>query len=502
MTKIEVLQIAEMARADALTIASGIAGMTLMEAAGRAIAAATALMLRVDARVLVMCGPGNNGGDGFVAARFLEEAGISVHVALLRERAQLRGDAATAAERWAGPIAHLDEASVNQFGLQETDLVIDAVFGAGLDRQLSGELESAFEVVRASGAQVLAADVPSGINGDTGRALGRPLRAASTVTFFRPKPGHLLLPGREFCGRLIVADIGIPDRVLEEISPRTFANRPALWLGQLPRLSAQDHKYARGHAVVVSGPPHSTGAARLGARAALRIGAGLVSVASPLASVTVNAAQLTAIMVRPFDETDGLSHLLSDARLNAYLIGPGAGVGEATRRHVTQLLTSSAAVVLDADALTSFSGQPRSDQLFGSIAARQGPVVLTPHGGEFARLFGGLPDQLSKLESARHAARQSGAVVIMKGADTVIACPQGRAAINDNAPPALATAGSGDVLAGFVTGLLAQGMEPFEAACASVWLHGACATSFGPGLIAEDLPETLPAIVATLIPAR
>ncbi len=492
------LTISEMAQADARAIASGIAGTTLMEAAGRAVAAEAARMVPASARVLVMCGPGNNGGDGFVTARILAEAGYAVQIAMLRERARLTGDAAVMAAKWSGGVELLDETSVRRFDLQKSDLVIDAIFGAGLDRQMSGELGNVFEIVQQSGACVLAVDVPSGIDGDSGALLGNPLRASSTVTFFRAKPGHLLLPARNYCGRLIVADIGIPARVLDDIRPRAFANYPRLWSAEFPRASVDGHKYGRGHAVVVSGPPHATGAARLGARAALRIGAGLVSVAASQDAVMVNAAQLTAIMVRSFEAANGLAQLLSDPRLNAFLIGPGAGVGDATRRHVDQLLASQASIVMDADALTSFADPSHRDQLFASIKARQQAVVLTPHAGEFERLFGQSTDQRSKLEKARSAASICGAVVILKGADTVVAAPDGRAAINDNAPPALATAGSGDVLAGFVTGLLAQGMKPFEAACASVWMHGACASEFGSGLIAEDLPESLPAVLNKL----
>ncbi len=492
------LTTSEMAKADALAIASGVTGAALMEAAGRAVATEAAGTVSANARIYVMCGPGNNGGDGFVAARFLAEAGYRVEIALLRQRQYLRGDAALVAAKWNGAITKLDETAVCHFDLQKSDLVIDAVFGAGLDRHLSAELEGVFDIVRRSGVRVLAVDVPSGINGNTGAPLGKPLQAASTVTFFRAKPGHLLLPGRSYCGRLVVADIGIPCRVLDDICPPAFANRPELWMGELPPASQAGHKYERGHAVVVSGPLHATGAARLGARGALRIGAGLVSVAASPASVLANAAHLTAIMVRPFDDAGGLAPLLSDTRLNAYLIGPGAGVGDATRRHVDQLMASPAAIVMDADALTSFAEPSQRDQLFTAIKGRCAAVVLTPHEGEFERLFGRLPEHTSKLQKARYAASLSGAMIILKGADTVITSPDGRAAINDNAPPALATAGSGDVLAGFVTGLLAQGMKPFEAACASVWMHGACAVEFGPGLIAEDLPELLPRVLAKL----
>jgi NAD(P)H-hydrate epimerase len=331
------------------------------------------------------------------------------------------------------------------------------------------------------------------------------------------KPGHLLLPGRRLCGTVRVADIGIPDSVLGEIAPRTWANYPALWLAHYPRLHLESHKYTRGHAIVVSGPAESTGAARMGARAALRVGAGLVTLVGSASAAAINATHATAVMVRAVSSDTGLAEALADERRNAVLIGPGAGVGAATAGTVLSVLASAAGAVLDADALTSFalSGaeapvkaaglgfvvraepDPTAQALFDTIKGRKGAVVLTPHEGEFRRLFGDLPG--SKLHRARQAAAMSGAVVVLKGPDTVIAAPDGRAAINDNAPPWLATAGSGDVLAGLVTGLLAQRMPAFEAACAAVWLHGECASTFGVGLIAEDLPEALPQVLRKLM---
>jgi NAD(P)H-hydrate epimerase len=332
------------------------------------------------------------------------------------------------------------------------------------------------------------------------------------------KPGHVLLPGRALCGEVQLIEIGIPARVLEAVAPVTFTNRPVLWAALLPRPGIDTHKYQRGHAVVVSGPPESTGAARLGARGALRIGAGLVTLVGTGAATAINATHSTAVMVRALATDAALSEFLADERRNAVLIGPGAGVGPVTAASVLTVLASKAAAVLDADALTSFvpvegeapvkaaglgfvvrsaEPEPAQEALFSSIKARHAPVVVTPHEGEFKRLFGELAG--SKLERARAGAVMSGAVVVLKGPDTVIAAPDGRAAINDNAPAWLATAGSGDVLAGFVTGLLAQGMPAFEAACAAVWLHGECGSAFGPGLIAEDLSEVLPRVLTRLL---
>lgn len=488
---LELLTPEEMGRADSLTIAGGTPGTALMERAGAAVAAEVVRRAPDAERVAVLCGPGNNGGDGFVAARHLRNRGYSVRVALLGSRERLRGDAAVMAELWGDAVEELD-VSV----LDGADVVVDGLFGAGLARPLEGVAAQTVAALNARGLPTVAIDIPSGIDGATGAALGEAVRAVATVTFCRRKPGHLLLPGRLFCGETTVADIGIDEAAIAAVAPRTFANAPGLWRQQMRWPQPGGHKYDRGHAVVVSGPAHATGAARMGARGALRIGAGLVTVASPDEAVAVNAAQLTAIMVRPFDGRQGVADLLADRRKNAVLAGPGMGVGEETCALVEAILDSPAAVVLDADALTSFAGQEQ--RLFAAIGRRAAAVVMTPHEGEFARLFGAACGQGSKLDRARRAAAMSGAVVVLKGADTVIARPDATAAINDNAPDWLATAGAGDVLGGFIVGLLAQGMEAFLAACAAVWMHGAAANAFGPGLIAEDLPEALPSVLKAL----
>jgi len=479
----ELLTNAEMSRADAFAVAHGVPSLTLMENAGRAAADAIAVRFKPCA-VTVLCGPGNNGGDGFVVARLLDEFGFIVRVA---HDAEPKGDAAAMSDQWKGTRVALEPEA-----LDGAKLVVDGLFGAGLSRPLEG---AAAQVVEAlNDLPVVAIDIPSGISGDTGQPLGGVyVKAALTVTFFRKKPGHLLLPGRALCGETVVADIGIP---AEAANTQLRENAPALWNFPWPQL--EGHKYSRGHCVVVSGPAHATGAARLAARAALRVGAGLVSVASPPDAVAVNAANLTAIMIKVFDGAARLGALLSDKRLNAVALGPGLGVGKDTRELVTTVLKSGAGVVLDADAITSFQDEPQT--LFSLLDDR---CVLTPHEGEFERLFPGLLDRsASKLEAARAAAAQALAVVVLKGADTVIAAPSGKAVINANAPPFLATAGAGDVLAGLIAGLLAQGMPAFDAACAGTWLHGEAARLFGPGLIAEDLPEMLPRVLAALAAER
>lgn len=495
---IELLTTAEMAEADRLTIAGGIPGIMLMEKAGEAVADAVCAILQ-GRRVVVVAGPGNNGGDGFVAARLLSERGHDVRLLLVADRAKLKGDAAPAAGRWKG---RTEAASPDGLG-EDRCVLVDALFGAGLDRPVEGLPRAMIEAMNASGAPIVAVDLPSGINGTSGMVMGVAVKAAHTVTFFRRKPAHLLLPGRLYCGAIQVADIGIPDRVLTNIQPATFSNGPALWGDAFPLPKPEGHKYGRGHAVVVSGGLSFTGAARLAARGALRAGAGLATIASPREALSVNATASLAVMVRPVDGAEELAAFLADKRHNAVVLGPGGGVGPAMRTQVLAALASEAAVVLDADALTSFADGPA--ELFGAIAKRADhSTIVTPHEGEFGRIFNEIKEDskvIAKLEKTRAAARLSGAVVLFKGGDTVVAAPDGRASIADNAPPYLATAGAGDVLSGMIAGLLAQHMPAFEAASAAVWLHGEAATEFGPGLIAEDLTETLPAVYRRLFPA-
>jgi hydroxyethylthiazole kinase-like uncharacterized protein yjeF len=490
----EVLTTSEMEHADRLAISGGTPGFALMLRAGQAVAEA-ALHLVEQGPILVVAGRGKNGGDGFVAASELAARGRSVAVMQLGDSDTLQGDTALAAKGWKGPVLPCHAAAVGR-----PELIIDALFGAGLNRPVKGDPYDVIEAVNASCVPVLSVDLPSGINGNTGEVMGAAVRAAETVTFFRRKPGHLLLPGRLHCGRVHLADIGIEAGVLDEIRPRTFENMPKLWHGAFPVPKIDGHKYARGHAVVVSGDLATTGAARLAARGALRAGAGLVTVASPRGALAVNASALTAVMVRAVDPVDEFAALLADKRLNACVIGPGSGTGERTREFVGVALSASKGVVLDADALTSFAVAP--DNLFEAIKSfPDSRVVLTPHEGEFPRLFSDMSNKhplRSKLERVRAAAERSGAVVLVKGPDTVVAAPDGRAAISANAPPWLATAGAGDVLAGIIAGFLAQGVAAFEAACMATWMHGAAGREAGPGLIAEDLPEVLPAVFRQL----
>lgn len=486
----ELLTTAEMTRADQLTIAAGTPGLELMERAGAAVAEAAAAMVGPGATIAILCGPGNNGGDGLVAARLLRDRGYTVRAGLLVPMEALRGDAAAVAHRFAGEIWPLSD----RF-LDGADLAVDALFGAGLTRPLEGKALRMVRLLEDARVPVLSVDVPSGIDGTSGAVLGAAVTAQRTITFFRMKPGHLLMPGRVHCGLVSVADIGIPAETLATIKPMAGRNHPEIWRGSLPRLKIDGHKFERGHVVAVSGPPWQTGAIRLAARAALRIGAGLVTVASPPAAAPAHAAQLNAVMLSVFEGAKGLAALLADRRKNVVIIGPGASIGPATRELVQVALAAGAGAIIDADAMTSFQDDPSA--LFAAIGrARPAPVILTPHEGELARLWPGLAG--SKLDRARAAAAACGAVVVLKGADTVIAAPDGRAAINDNAPPSLATAGSGDVLAGLAAGLLAQGMDAYSAASAAVWMHGRAAQLFGPGLIAEDLSGLIPKVLTEL----
>lgn len=487
---VELLTTPEMAEAERIAMAGGVASFDLMQAAGAAVAEA-ANNLSDEGRVVVVAGPGNNGGDGFIAARVLAEMGREVTMALLGEKSALTGDAARAAQGFRGAVVPFEARM-----LESAELIVDAIFGAGLNREVSGEAAEAIAAINASGVPVVAVDLPSGVNGTTGAVMGAAVQATETITFFRRKVGHLLLPGRMQCGRVRVAEIGIEADVFARVRVSAYENVPQLWRDAFPVPRLDAHKYARGHVLVMSGTLAHTGAARLAARAALRGGAGLATMASPRDALAVNAAALTAVMVRAIDTPVELAEALTDKRINVCVAGPGMGVGARTRDMVLTALNAGCGVVLDADALTSFAGA--SEPLFSAIKSRpERPVILTPHTGEFARIFSGLNadgQTLSKLEQTRLAAAQSGAAVVLKGADTVVAVPDGGAAVAANAPPWLATAGSGDVLAGFCAAMLAQTMPAFEAACAAVWLHGECGLEAGPGLIAEDLSEVMPAV--------
>lgn len=470
-------------------ISRGLAGAALMEAAGKGVAD-IAVKGWSKRPVAILCGPGNNGGDGFVVARLLAAAGWPVRLGLLGDKSALKGDAKLMAELYEGKTEPL-----TPLILEGTGLIIDALFGTGLARPIEGAAAAMIEAVNAHPAPALAVDIPSGVDADTGAVMGVAVLAVRTATFCRKKPGHLLFPGRALSGAVDIVDIGVDANDMGAVRPNIFENQPMLWGAALTRPSLGGHKYHRGSVYVVSGPATRTGAARLAARGALRIGAGLVTVLSPREALAENAAQLTAIMLAGAEDGGAITQYLQgkDRYRRVCVIGPAAGVGEATREKVLAVLKSSAGAVLDADALTSFADN--SAEMF---AALRPDDVLTPHEGEFARLFPDVDFSVGKLAAARAAAKRAGAIVVLKGPDTVIAAPDGAAAINVNAPADLATAGAGDILAGFIAGLIAQGMSGFAAASAGVWFHGACGQAVGPGLIAEDLPEAVPAVLRAL----
>ena len=488
---LELLTVSEMYQADLGAATFGLSGLELMERAGTAIA--DAVQHRWGLRpVAILCGPGNNGGDGFVAARALADRGCVVRLGLLGDTAALRGDAEVNARRWTGDVYPLMPDL-----LDGVEVVVDALFGAGLSREVDEPARRMVDEINKRKIACLAVDVPSGVHGDTGEVLGAAPQADVTVTFFRRKPGHLLYPGWGLCGDVRVADIGIPEDVLEEIDPANFSNGPQFWRDEFPMPSAHSHKYTRGHALV-SGGRELTGAARLAAYAALRVGAGVVSIASHPDALAVYRSGRPSIMVHAAVDIQAFTDLLDDPRLGSVLVGPGNGVSEETRARVLHALHASAACVIDADAISVFANDPQV--LFDAIQACESDVVLTPHEGEFGRLFDSTAVDCSagRLTRAKAAAKLSGAVVILKGPDTVIAGPDGRGVINSNAPADLATAGSGDVLAGLVLGLLAQQMNALEASAAAVWLHGEAANRFGAGLIADDIADTLPQVLQAL----
>lgn len=484
--KAALLDVEEMREADRLAVEAGISSLSLMEAAGCAVAREVVRICGSRGRIVVLCGPGHNGGDGFVAARFLARRGWPVRVALSCESGELKGDAAVNALRWKGPVERLSPGIIDGAAL-----VVDALFGAGLNRALDENVAAVIARINHKAIPCLAVDIPSGVNGSDGSVHGDAPLCVATVTFFRPKPGHVLYPGRERAGHLVVADIGIPDAVLHTIAPQRFVNEPSLWFRPVP--GWQDHKYSRGH-VVVFVSSHMSGAGRMAAMASRRAGAGIVTMIAPPESAGLCASDPGVVVISPGKE-DSFQDLLIKSRFDAVVIGPGAGRDPLLVAKIKAVLGTGFPVVLDADALNAFVG--RCDELRCFLHAAAGPVVMTPHEGEFRRLFPGL-DSMTRLEKARHAASDMRAFLVLKGADTIIAAPDGTAAVTINAVPWLATAGSGDVLAGTIAANLAGGMAGFPAACAGVWLHAEAGRRLGPGMIAEDMASAFPDILAGL----
>lgn len=474
--------------ADRAALDQGRSGEELMENAGRAVADLICEIYK-PVPVIVVSGTGNNGGDGFIVARLLKDRGWDITLSVLGDKNQVQGDAVVALQKWEK--AHRHATLFDKSQLVGQGLIVDAIYGTGLSRKLDGNSKDAVESINNSDVPVISIDIPSGINASTGEVMGSAIRATHTVTFVRPKLGHVLLPGKTYTGGLHVFDIGISG---SNVRPDYFLNSPALWRDSFFLPTPESNKYTRGHTLVIGAPIGTTGATKLAAHGALRSGSGLVSVVCTPETLPVYASALTAVMTKTASDMKQLSQLIEDEKTTAILLGPGCGDNETTRQQTLEILSHEKPTVLDADALSTFKDAPKN--LFSAIS---GMAVLTPHEGEFRRLFHekGLFEGL-KHERARDAAEASGAVVVYKGNDTVVAAPDGRIAINAEAPVWLATAGSGDVLAGIIAGLLAQGMPGFEAACAGVWLHSKAAADFGPGLIAEDIATALPAVYRQL----
>ncbi len=496
----DILTVRAMGAADRFAIQHGRSGAALMDAAGAGIARAV-VKRWAPRRTALLCGPGNNGGDGWEAAVQLARAGWSVEVFTLGDTAALKGDAARAAACWDGPVSTVDACDPAQF-----ELVIDALFGAGLSRPLEGEaarLAEACTAARADGLVVVSADVPSGIDGDLARGPangeGPAFIADLTVTFHRLKPAHLLQPGRAACGEIALVDIGIPAGWRDAAPPCARINGPDLWNAPGLDLAIGAHKHTRGRLCVLTGPAGASGAARLTGEAGLVGGAGFITLLCPPDALPECAASTRALVTRSFDPKSDFAAVLDLHRTNAAVLGPGAGTGQDTHRRVLSALKHAAPLVLDADALTAFEAEPET--LF---AAFKGPAILTPHAGEFARLFPDLSarSDLNKIEITRLAAARAGAVVVHKGPDTVIAAPNGDVRVNVHASARLATAGTGDVLAGLAGAFLAQGADPFDAASAAVWIHGEAGRGCGPGATVETVLARLPDALVALADRR
>lgn len=466
----------EMRSAEEDLFSKGADSFDLMQRAGNAVAEFVHAKWP-EGRIQVLCGPGGNGGDGFIAAAKLAKLWREVEVFCLVGKEALTGDAAKAAAEWDGEIKPLDAALEAPH-----DIVLDALFGGGLSRPLGGIAAKLAE----RGGRVVSIDVPSGIDGESAKPLGPCFRAEGTITFAALRPAHVLLPGAAYCGGVFVADIGVP------VQTQLLENSPLLWGRNLPQPGQGSHKHARGHLAVVSGNAASTGAARLAGRAGLRAGAGLVTLLSPPDAVAVNASHLTAIMLKEVANAEQLRKTIEST--STVIIGPAAGINTGTRKNVECLLSTDAKAVLDADALTVFADD--RDALYKQLRADD---LITPHIGEFKRIFGDLLDtEVNKVQATRKAAQMAGCVVLLKGPDTVIAKPDGMAIVNTHATRWLATAGSGDVLAGIAGGLMAQGVDTFTAAAMACWLHGEAGRRVGAGLISEDLEAQLPDILSAL----
>lgn len=477
---------------DAEAIKLGVSSENLMESAGKAVATTLAeyigTPLEAGGTVIILCGPGNNGGDGFIAARHLEEWGYPVSLRCSVLPSKLKGDAKAAANKWHGPVEAMADT-----GFKDAAAIVDCLFGVGLNKPIEGELVSIVEAVNDAETFVLAVDLPSGLSADTGLPLGPCIEAGATITFNFKKVGHSIVPGRYLSGgnsNIIVADIDVPDKAFSVLNPREFENIPDFWGTNFPFSGPQSHKYERGHMLVLGGKEPTLGASRLASLAGLRVGAGLVTLAAPSETYPVQASALMDVMVRRFDSAFGFMGIVNDPRIKAVLVGPGAGLGEKTVDLVKQVGAKNKHLVLDADALASLTNRV---DVIKELKAPE--IVLTPHEGEFAKLFPEFDFNVDRLDAARKAAKATKTIVVLKGVSTVVAAPDGRVTIATNAPSWLSVGGTGDVLSGIICGLMTQGMPAFEAASAGVWLHGEAGMAAGRGLIASDLLDVIPRVL-------
>lgn len=501
------LNAAEMRAADAFAINNGISGEFLMNRAGAFVADAVEKLNEGPVNTLILAGPGNNGGDAFVAARLLKQRGYNISLALICSLESLKGDARVMADSWLCCGGHINQQALGTGAkslckdLKGAEVIIDGLLGAGLDRPITGKLADLIDKINQCTVPIIAIDIPTGIEGDTGQIRGVAIKASHTVSFFRAKPGHYLLPGRTHCGSLSIHDIGIPGRAINQIKPNTWKNDPSLWRGAFRQSTQGQHKYNKGAALIVSGDTAMRGAATLACNAAINCGAGLVTTVLEKPEAPPPNL-LSSIMITSFPEkAEGLFRIIKDRKITAALIGPGAKPDATTRSRVETLMNAGCHLVLDAGALTAFKGENLSKIVFSANSSKskniternthQTQFVMTPHEGEFEALFGKIGEE-GKLAAARKAAVQINAIIILKGADTVIAAPDGRAIINTNAPSTLATAGTGDVLAGIITAFLANNMPGFEAAAAAAYIHAQAANQLDHEFPADELITQLP----------
>lgn len=469
----EILTAEQMYRADKETCAKIMPEIQLMENAGFAAACQIARNYH-KCPVLVLCGTGNNAGDGLVVARILQQWGWPVEVALTGQEERMSPCAKINAEKFNGFKRQLSFKRLEKMK-KNGGLIIDAIFGIGLSRPVQDDIADFFRAVNESNLPCVALDIPSGIHADTGEVLGASLYCDMTITFCRPKIGHFLYPGKEYVGELVVCPIGIPDEIVRQNRPSFYENTPELF--SLPESSPYHHKYSKGATLIRAGK--MCGAARLAALANRRAGSGLTAVSCTTQAYPVFASDTAGTVIQTADTAQDFSEHVNSSKISAVVIGMGADKKDDTKAFLHLIAASEKPFVADAGALPFIKG-----------IKKRSHGVITPHAGEFTRLFPELKGK-NKLVQALTAAETLGCTVVLKGADTIIASAKGTVAINSVSNFDLATAGCGDVLDGIIGAMLAQGLPPFEAACAGVWLHSRAAEKAGKNMIAEDIIDHL-----------